>query len=109
NRTAARKVAAAGTGTFMRTWATVWTTLVGYLLEGAATTLQRGCLAGEGLPPPDRNVDIERVKLDAEAHPASGFRGDQGRAAAQERLIDIRPRLGVVEHGPPHALDRLLG
>ena len=57
-------------------------------VERLAVGEQRRLLAGEGLPAPDRDIDVERIDLDREADPADGLRRDQGGAAAEERLVD---------------------
>jgi hypothetical protein len=61
------------------------------------------------MPPSDRDVDKERVDLNAQADPSTGLRRDQRGPAAQKRLVDRLLWAGVVQHGPPHALDRFLG
>ncbi len=70
--------------------------------------VQDRLFAGECLPTADSDIDVERIKLDREADPTAGFSRDQGRAAAQEGLIDGVTRARVVQHRPAHALDRLL-
>ena len=41
-----------------------------HVLGGAAVTEESCVFAGELLPPPDRDIDIERVDFDREARPA---------------------------------------
>ena len=78
------------------------------VVEGASGCLQDRPFAGEGLPAPDGDIDVAGLEFHPQTDPAGRLRGDQGRAAAEERLVDGLAGLTVVEDRPAHALDRLL-
>ena len=65
-----------------------------------------GVLAGDGLPALDRDLDERRVDVDPEAAPAAELRRDEGRAAAQERVIAEAADDEVIADRP---LDRRIG
>src|SRR5437763_4033049 len=66
-------------------------------------------LAGERLPSADRYIDKQRIDFDAVTDPPGRLRRHQGGAATQKWLVDGLPRTTVIEHGPAHTLNRLLG
>src|SRR3954452_12285981 len=79
------------------------------LIKGSPVRAAFGAFAGESLPAANGDIDVERINLDREATPAGGVGGDQGRSAAEERVVDRLPNVAIVENWAPHALDRLLG
>src|ERR1700730_1213035 len=58
----------------------------GPLIEYLAGVLEDRVAAGDLLPAPNGNIDIQGIDLDAEAAPADLVAGEQCRAAAQERI-----------------------
>src|SRR5207244_7998608 len=63
------------------------------LLEQPTAPGMTGALAGQGLPPADRGVDIAGVQFEPATVPPRALRGDQDRAAAEKG----------VEHDPAAA------
>ena len=78
------------------------------LVKWSTVLSARGSIAGKGLPAPYSHIDIARIKFQSATDTACALRGNQRRAAADERVIDEIAGRAVVEHGPAHALDRLL-
>src|SRR4051812_43338894 len=79
-------------------------TSLGQQVEWAAIGSQHGAAAGQDLPPAYRDIDIPWVDLERVAAPARNFGRDQGRPAAEERVVDRIPGRAVVQDRPTHAL-----
>ena len=77
-------------------------------VEGSLSIHECGLSPGECLPTPDIDIHVERIDLDREADPSDRLGSDQRGAATEKRLVGRVSRLAVIEHRPPHALDRLL-
>src|SRR5947208_520991 len=76
--------------------------LLADLLEGPSIALELRLLPAERLPPLDDDVDVLRVQLHPAADPFRQLRGSEGRAAAEERLVNQLAALGVVQDGAAH-------
>jgi hypothetical protein len=56
-----------------------------------------------------RDIDVKGIQLDPQARLPGRFGSDKGGAAPHEGVVDGLLAGTVVQHGPAHALDRLLG
>src|SRR6516225_357224 len=63
---------------------------------------------GEGLPPSQDDIDINRADLETAADAAGHLGGDQARARTEKRVVDQLARPAVVDDWTAHALDGLL-
>src|SRR5207237_9311781 len=71
--------------------------------------LMQRMAAGEELPASHDDVDIGGIELETTAGPAGHLGGDHARARAEKGIIYRLAGTAVVDDGPTHALDRLLG
>src|SRR5690242_3857078 len=78
------------------------------LRERSAVRLQTRLPATEVLPALDDAIHVLRIQLDTVAGTPAHFRGDEGGSRAEERVVDDRATLGVIQNGLAHKLDRLL-
>src|SRR5690606_18160533 len=79
-----------------------------HVRKGSIAAVEDRGRSRERLPPLDDDVAVARVDLHREADASDALRGDDGRAAAGEGLVDVIAALAVVDDRPAHALDRLL-
>src|SRR5215831_17941905 len=78
-------------------------------LEGVAFRIQPRLLSRGRLPPPQNNIYVTRIDLQAITDAAGGLRCQQCGARSQKRIIDGFADLGVVADGSAHQLQRFLG
>ena len=65
-------------------------------LESQASVDVDGVFAGEGLPTPDRDIDVTRIDFDRAGLPADPFGREQRRAGATEGIEHNVVALGAV-------------
>src|SRR5690242_14437259 len=81
---------------------------IGAFVERLTRGLMDRVTPGEALPTPYDDIDISRIELDAVAHAAAHFAGDEAGARTEKRIIDTLPGPAVVGDRPAHAFDRFL-
>src|ERR1019366_4276982 len=72
------------------------------LLEGPAVAIEQGSLARQHLPTLHHHVHVFRMQFQSMTDPPALFRGRQRRPAAEKRVVDQFPPLGVVLDGALH-------
>ena len=77
------------------------------LLEQPTAPGMTGALAGQGLPPADRGVDIGGVQFEPATDPTGSLSGNEGGAAAEEGIEHDLAATGTVPQRIGHQGDGL--